>query len=83
MKFCAILLVFLFHQLPLKLTGELFLAEKLDPAVYISPDDPCCVLKPDEVTKFCAPWRSFGPASPSAGRPNKFRGLRSKLDSNV
>jgi len=28
--------------------GELFLAEKLDPAVYISPDDPCCVLKPDK-----------------------------------
>jgi len=28
--------------------GELFLAEKLDPAGYISPDDPCCVLKPDK-----------------------------------
>ena len=79
MKFCAILLVFLFHQLPLKLTGELFLAEKLDPAVYISPDDPCCVLKPDEVTKSCAPRRSFGPASLGAGQPNKFRGLRSNV----
>ena len=35
--------------IPFKLSGELFLAEKLDPAVYISPDDPCCVLKPDKV----------------------------------